>query len=459
LPFRPDTTSQLTAADFALLTGERLPELLFGLIAFWLGIGAFLLLRRLLLPAGSLPLWPPTLPSFFIGVYSLFIGIPSAIWYALSVDQSRHTTLLAVNLTPTLFMIGIFLATNCSADPAGRIQRFLASPLTSSGLDHYLMWLYVPLLLGGVLVALAMVFTSEQVPLFVSLTSYGEVQGEDVRQSVYTAPQAVQFAYALGNRFLFPLAILSSYFLGSVYGGIWLLLFPATFVIALGASLLTLERSGPFGMFVILIMAMYLRNRATLSKWHVAILAGALFVGGMVQRAQYQLTIRPDNILEYMFRFLSNRVYFDPSYMTYYAFQQYNETTQFLGGRSIRLLSIFGIQFESFSSVGFLGDTWVNFGWPGVVIACVALGFVMQAIQLGCFKRRDIPTMMLWVLLMVNAVWLMYGSILSIMVVTVYALSGVFALVLTMFPADEAQEPAAPQPAAAESWRSPSYPS
>ena len=80
-----------------------------------------------------------------------------------------------------------------------------------------------------------------------------------------------------------------------------------------------------------------------------------------------------------------------------------------------------GIPYESFSSVGFAGDLWANFGWPGIIVGSVLMGLVLQSIQLRAFREKTAPTLAIYVLFLVNELWLLYGSVLSTMVVTVFA--------------------------------------
>src|SRR2546422_1591214 len=163
---------------------------------------------------------------------------------------------------------------------------------------------------------------------------------------------------------------------------------------------------------------------------HFVMASFAKLVGGFVSRAQYQLDISMSDALKYMSSFFLSRVFLDPSYMTFWALTEYNGSTMFLHGRSIRLLAPLAGEYQPFSSVGFVGDLWANFGWLGVVIGGVAIGFLLQFIQVNFFKRKTLLATMVYVMLVLNSLWIMYGSILSTMVVSVFLLSGLFALFL-----------------------------
>ena len=126
---------------------------------------------------------------------------------------------------------------------------------------------------------------------------------------------------------------------------------------------------------------------------------------------------------------LVSRIWLDPSYMTFIAFNEYNDATTFLYGKSIRVLSLFGVEHVHFSSVGFVGDLWANFGPFGVIIGSIIIGFILQFIQLRLFREKGVLVLMVYILLLLNAAWLMYGSVLSTMVVSVYLLSILLLLV------------------------------
>jgi len=424
-------TVQLSPGDIAYIFDERLPDLALALMVLVADIAVLLVLKNVLL-GRAMRLRDLTLPGFFVALYVAIVAVPSVIWYSLSLHPTRHTAFIAVHLVPTLFLIGVVGATSCFAEPGKIVQQFQRSRLLPAAEDMDLLPVYVVMLGCSVVIAGVYVMTADYVPLLVSVTSYGEIFGSDVRHGIYRSPEAMQYAFAIAVRFLLPVCLMYSYFVAALHKRSWWGLFAVTLLWALFCALLTLERSNSLGIFFVLAMAVYIKGGMSISKRYAVVVLGAALVGGLVHRAQYQLDINPGEILSYMFSFFASRVYLDPSYMTFAAFQEYNDVVGFLDGRSIRVLSLLGLEYQSFSSVGFLGDLWANFGWLGVVVGSVVMGFLLQFIQLACFRRRSVAVVIVHVLLLVNAVWLMYGSVLSLMVITVYVLSGLLAFALAV---------------------------
>jgi len=286
------------------------------------------------------------------------------------------------------------------------------------------------MLIGSIFVGIAYVAVADYVPLIASIRNYGELEGEDVRHSIYQLPSVLVFLYAVAVRLFLPYCVLYSFFMSRSYGGRWKTRFWMILALALGITAFSLERSPSLGLFLLLLLSYLLTSkRANLSRYGL-LLAAALAVGGLIHQAQYQLPINPADALSYMTGFLLSRIWLDPSYMTSVAFQEFNSSTGFLGGKSIRLLSLFGVPYESFSSVGFVGDLWANFGWTGVILGSLLLGFVLQTIQLKFFRKKTLPVLMTYVLFLVNELWLLYGSIVPTMVVVVFSAGLLFLTLL-----------------------------
>lgn len=415
-------STQLSIADIRFLLTERGSDLLIAAGVLCLAICIFFIVKAIVL-GPSLKLRRVTLPSFFLAVYILFISIPSVIWFAVSTHPSKYSCLLAVQSTPIFFLMGCILASCRFRNPSRIVAGFLTSRLTKSRFDLQVAPLYVLFVIASFLVLAVYVLTAEYVPLIASLTNYGAIGGEDIRFGIYKVPEGIQYAYALAVRFLLPISSLYSYFMACIHKGGWIVVFWATFAFTLISALLSLERSGPLGVFMLLTLAVYFKNNMTISRKSVFVFVVALFVGGLIHQFQYQMDVQLSDTIKYMSNFLINRVYLDPSYMTFAGFQEYGYSTGFLMGRSIRLLSLFGFEYKPYSSLGFVGDLWVNFGWVGVSVGAIFVGFVLQFIQLKFFKMKTIPIVMIFIMLLLNSVWILYGSVLSTMVVSVYVLS------------------------------------
>jgi oligosaccharide repeat unit polymerase len=420
---------ELSPEDFQFLLARRGDDLLFGLAIMLLVLVSMYAIKRVLL-GEAVSFRRITLPSFFLLLYIVFLSVPSVLWFALSLDDTRTSTFLIVQAAPLAILLGVAVATTAFENPVRTIVTFVRSPIRPSSIDGPLTGVFWICLGLALLCVGTYLRVAQTVPLFVSLSRYGQLGGDTVRFAIYDSPEWVQFLYALAVRFLFPFAVLCAYFQWSTRRGRWGILLIISGLIAGICAALTLERSNGLGLFATVLLALYVRN-GRITRPQVALFALALVGGGLTHRAQYQLDISLSSIPEYMLTFLGSRVLLDPSYMTFVAFQQYNEVNGFLFGRSIRLLSLIGFgNYESFSAVGFVGDLWANYGLLGVLVGSFIIGVVLQLCQLVLFRQKNVLTSIVFVLLLLNSVWIMYGSVLSLMVVVVYALSTALALIV-----------------------------
>jgi oligosaccharide repeat unit polymerase len=410
----------------------------------------FLFLKKFLL-GYTLKLTRLTLLSFFIIAYIILMSFPSIVWFYGSTHQIRYTYFLAVQSVPILLLLGGSLANVFFRHPARIITGFLSPGLTKARRDLYLFSFYICMLLSSILIIAVLILTADYVPLLGSFTGYGEMSGELVRQSIYRSPDSIQYAHALTLRIFLPFCLLCSYFMAYVYKRAWRYIFWITALLMLFSSLLTFERAYPLSLFILLALGVYFKNNQIMPRSHfsaisnihiiskskirfaiviLAIFALAVIVGGVISRAQYNLPLDLRSLWNTLILFLISRIWLDPSHMACIHFEEFNNPTTFLYGKSIRLLSLFGAEFRHTVSPSFVADLWINFGWFGIIIGTIIIGFILQFIQLWLFKKKSISTLIIYIILLLNAVWLIYGHVLSTMVVSVYLLSVLFLLVL-----------------------------
>jgi len=222
-----------------------------------------------------------------------------------------------------------------------------------------------------------------------------------------------------------------------VYKGKWKYVFWIMLLSMLFASLLTFERVYSFSLFIFLILAAYFKNWQLMSKIKIRlivfvliILILAIFVGGIVSRTQYNMSLDFKSIVSVTKRFFISRVLLDPSYMAYISFEEFSDPSTFLYGKSFRLLSLFGVKFRSVASPSFIAELWLNFGWGGVIIGTIVIGFILQFIQLVFFRKKSIPFLSFYILLLLNGAWIIYGHVVGTMVVSVYLVTVFFLFLL-----------------------------
>ena len=457
---------RLDTADILLIVKERAitnllntqaDDSLFVVSVLGLAIFGFYLFTKSIL-GNSLKLTRLTLPSFFMIAYIILMSLPSILWFYGSLHHPfRYTYFLAMQSVLITFPLGVLLANMLFLDPSipSRIvKEFLYSSLLKTRHDSYIFPLWILMLFSSILIVTIYILTSNYVPLIGALTAYGEMPGEIVRRSIVQEGDSMHYAHALAARFILPFCVLYSYFMAYIYKGGWKYLFWITLSFAMFTFLLTFDRVYPFEAFILLLLAIYFKNKnnqlistmrfPSTSKLHLVsgskirfaiyaltILGLAMVVGGIISNTQFNLRLDLTVIWDHSIAFFINRVLLDSSYMAYIYFEEFSNPSRFLYGKSMHVLisSLFGVEFVPTISPSFVAELWLNFGWFGVLMGTTIIGFILQSIQLRLFRRKSIPILSLYIMLLLNGAWIIYGHILATMVVSVY-LGGLLLLIL-----------------------------
>jgi hypothetical protein len=384
-----------------------------------------------------------TIPSFFVAVYIALMSLPATVWfYASPQDPIRYTYFVAMQSILVTLPLGMVCANVLCGDlslPRRVVKRFFL-PLQKSSEDHDALPFWVGMILASLAVATVYVTTSSYVPLIGAITSYGEAAAATVRRAIVAEGPVIHYGHALTARLFLPFCLLYAYFMTYLYGGRWRLLFWATLGVAAFISALTFDRMFPFSVVLFLVLAVYFkfddlaarkaagggthRRMPTLrvAGYVAALLSISMLVGGVVSLTQFNKPMSLEIIKVESIAFLINRVGLDPSYMSYIYFMEFNEPSKFVYGKSFHVLvsKALGVEFYPTISPSFVAELWVNFGWFGVLFGSVLVGLVLQLVQVLVFDRKTVPALSLYILMLLNGAWIIYGHLLATMVISVY---------------------------------------
>jgi hypothetical protein len=455
---KPVLPSFVSVKEIAIknLINTPIVDLLFVVSVLGLAMLSLFLFKKFFL-GSSLKLFRLTLPSFFLNVYIVLMSLPAVIWFYGTTDAIRYTYFLAMQSVLISFPLGVLLANMLfvnSAIPSRIIKDFLYSNLSKTRQDSYILPFWILMIFFTILMATFYISTSHYVPLIGALTAYGQMPGELVRPSIYLAGGVIHYAHALAARFFLPFCLLYSYFMAYIYKGRWKYIFWVVLLLTVVIFLLTFDRSYPFSVFLFLALATYFKIKNSqlisttrfppVSKIHLrstptiriavsifALLALAMVVGGIITVTQWNRPLNLMMVWKASIGFI-DRVLLDASFMAFVYFEQFNNPTTFLYGKSFHVLlsSLFGVEFYPTVSPSFVAELWLNFGWSGVLIGSAIIGFILQFIQLSLFRRKSIPTLSFYIILLLNGAWIIYGHLLATMVVSVYLLSILFLIFL-----------------------------
>jgi hypothetical protein len=444
---------RLATADILFLIKERALENMrhttAGEVCFLVAVLAvayivMLIINRTLL-GSALQVKRLTIPAFFMAIYVVLMSLPSIVWfYASPKDPVRYTYFMAMQVPLVAFPLGMFFANALLggvAYSAAVVTRFVSAPLERTEDDRYAVRYWLLMFGLSVLVAGVYLMTSSYVPLLGAFTSYGEEAPQMVRRAIVAEGVAIHYGHALTARLLLPFCLLYSYFMAYQWGGRWRLLFWPTLGVAAFVSALTFDRMFPFSVVLYLVLAIYfkyedqaaraevagLAPRKRMSKLKLvgyvgALLAVAMLVGGIVSLTQFNKAMDLEIIWVTSSDFLFNRVLLDPSFMAWIYFEEFNVADKLLMGTGIHVLisRAMGWEFYATISPSFVAELWVNFGWYGVTIGSMLVGFVLQLIQVRVFDRKTVPSLSLFIIMALNGAWVVYGHLLATMVISVY---------------------------------------
>lgn len=387
-----------------------------------------------------------TLPSFFMLMYLILIPFATIGAFKEMDHPVRHTYLMAMQSVFVTFPIGIALANAVVKNPSRILQGYVRSQMEVTQNDLRFMPIFTILLLSAVPILVAYFLYSEYVQLIEVIRKYPtSIEVETLKfAGSDDLPRVVQFAFESLRRFILPLCALYGYLMASSTQKLgWKYISPVLFVSTLFVSSLTLDRAPPLGFIVMFILVFLLRRRkAQLTNIFkirlIIIFVAAMTLGGIISVLQYQSDFNLQNVGADIWYVFSFRILQDAPHMASIAFETFNDSSTFLYGSSMRILSVLpGFHYEeSLSSiysvatpVGFVADLWRNFGWLGVVGGAILIGFAYQMIQLKLFIRKTILTVSLNAIMLVGCVWIIFGNVLGVMSTSVLVLGVLFSIV------------------------------
>lgn len=372
-------------------------------------------------------------PSVFILAYIAMMVFPALFVFEEMHHPIRYTYLMAVLSVLISFPIGVRIANAFNGHPGQILIQFFESNPANVARDTQFLTLFKLGVLSSVPILLVFFRYSTHVQLWEVIKQYPTpVEKVALRFSANELPLAVQFSYEILRRMILPWCVLYAFFRSRPRVGRWIIIYRSLFVYALIVCTLSLDRAPVFGLIAMLIMARALANNwsimALATSFKTLIWIGVLgAAGGLISILQYQSAILWETFT-YNFRYvLWYRTILDPAFMAaYYSFTVFDNPSEFLFGRDIRLFSIFGFKYvDSLYGIGdlrntvapvtFVGDLWRNWGWIGVVLGTIILGMVLQSLQLRLCERAGPASLSLQVILLINSVYLIHGNALGVM--------------------------------------------
>jgi len=395
-----------------------------------------------------------TLPSFFMICYLMALSIPS-IWTFTEMRYSiRDTYLLAVESVLVTFPFGVGLANLMFKNPKGIIREYARQPLQRTR-ENFKFYPAFIILIVSLLPLLTPYFVlARHIQLFEVLKAYPTpINPLVLRFAEGELPLVVQFCFEVARRFVLPFCALYAFFMAQVYTGKWMFMFWCLFLATMGISLLTLDRAEPFVFCVMLVIAYMLKRRlspmqALRSPKIVIGLALGLVLVGVISVTQYQSAFTLERVIDDVWYGATNRLFISPSAMASEAFTIFDSPRLFAHGKYERIFFFLPGHSYTDSLTGqslivapltFVGNLWGNWGWTGVILGTIIIGFIYQSIQLTIFIRKSTPLLALQVIMLCNAAWIIWGKALSVMSISILMFGVAFGLFMRGVHREETQ--------------------
>lgn len=370
----------------------------------------------------------PTLPSLFLFAYIALMAVPSVKWFFEAPSAVNIRYLFSVQSVLAAFPFGVALAVCITRNASVHTKAFLYGVLQKTKADKAAFPFFLFFLISTIPILFLYAYYAHRIQLLDILRSASpSVGAEEFRFAQKEVPDFVHILFEFLRRFALPFSMLYAYFLSSFSGISWKRAFWVLFAVTLLTSSLTLDRAEPVALFIMLIFAHILIKKTSVFAFMrnaklLGIAALAMVAGGLISIFQYQGTFSVSRAIATTWHVFFSRIFLDPSFMALRAFREFPDVSDFLHGSSIKLLGLVsGTEAVSYYPASFVGDLWRNFGFWGVVIGSMGFGFFFQYVQDAFFQRKSAFTLSVYVIFLVNAIWLIFGNALGTVSLMVFA--------------------------------------
>jgi oligosaccharide repeat unit polymerase len=449
----PPSETGASRLTTAMAAENVLVFVLAGVVALWLwsedegfagavfgaGTLGFLVMKMVL--GQQLSFTRLSIPAFFMGVYFLTMSRPSLTFYRDMKPDAAKSYLLAIHSVLITFPAGVLLASLFFDRPKKLVDDYWTQRLEAAESDLSFMPIFYVLLSMSIPCFGMYFFYAEHIPIVdVWNPTKLTLNKDDLRFAENELPKLVHFSYEALRRIILPVCLLFAYLQARVLGGKWWFMVAGVALLSLLAGAMTLDRAPVVVViFMVVIASLCVESSflKALSPKALALVALGCVLGGFVSVLQYQRAdeLALKEVFDRAWYVFGYRIMDDAAFMCSLSFENFNDETGFMYGRSLRILSVLPsveyIESRDFiepfavAPVSFVGDLWRNFGWPGVVLGSATFGFIYQAVQLKFFRYgRTVLSLTFLVLMLCGSVWIIWGKAFGIVSTAVLVAGG-----------------------------------
>lgn len=349
----------------------------------------------------------PTIPLVWLGTYVAMIAIPGAVIASDPEHFARDVFFWSVTATLITVPIGVLLASLALRLSSGESGDFFSrepAPLLRPALFNRMLGLAA---ISAVVLSIAYLLESGTPPLFALISQPGEyLLLRDMREESFKLLDSpLRYFYYVLRTFGWPFVIALSLVRAlQARAAKWHLV--TTVITGLGIvyASLSIAKQPVAAIFAIMfLVVLIMRGRqirtSSLVGMPVVVLSFPVMVVLMAQSGtgvNFWSAVTA----------IMNRIFYIPAYVLYYYFEVFPHQVGHLNGLTIgKLASVLGREtFESanyvyryiyperidsgLANAAFIGNAWADFGFVGVLVSGIMLGFLMQYSQIVIFRSR-----------------------------------------------------------------------
>ncbi len=381
-----------------------------------------------------------SVPSFFILVFSAVLMYPSFYAADLLDGDIKYWFVFCLSSVYVFVPLGVLIFNLVADNVNNRLKKYHSLPILKTKADKSFIVLIIisfVLILSSTILYIINADFIQLYEIFKEYpTSYGVLE---FRFGAEKVPKLILGIFELSRRLLLPLCIMFMYTLSRLRGKKWTFFLIVMFPLGFLVSLLTLDRSPPVALFGSLaLINIVLPSKSFILKIAriVFYLMAAGLVGGLVSCVQYQKAFDKEVIFYNSHYVLSYRIGQDAAYSAAKVFRVYDSKEKQLKGRFIRMFSFlpgrkFRHSFENLKNrelrilapCSFVGDLWRNWGYVGVILGSIWVGFFYQFIQVKILNKKSYVGTTIKVIIFVSSIWIIWGNMFGIVTTSVLLLT------------------------------------
>ncbi|MEC7848605.1 MAG: O-antigen polymerase [Candidatus Neomarinimicrobiota bacterium] len=394
-----------------------------------------------------------SIPSSIVAAFTVFISIPSIYILMIKDNPNEIQYYYSIIIFYLIFPMGLYLGKSIRMIDEVKVKKLLISKVAKSYNDKYYYEILIILFSISMLIFCGYLMRVNELPLIElirnpgSSTRYFFMREEALKLLEMSRLEKYMFIW-LRSLFI-PIGIVGSLYLMLEYRKKkYNVLFILFFIVGLIINSITLEKF-PIAAIFVAIGTFYLLKKDHISFRFMLLFVFLILTGPLL--ITYLLIIEREGIFEIIFWSYIDRLFVIPSEVLFYYFEIFPDIHPFLFGSSSQLFSwmhtegtfpisnyVAKIWWNMPDTSGsanavYIGNYWSDFGWYGVIISTIILGFIAHLLQWKILTVSDYKKNFLFIVSIAAAVPSFTFGFISANFTNIFFTKGLILLIFFLF--------------------------